>query len=261
MSDKEEAGALSEREEQVLLHATRGFTDKEIARELGISTATVLTYWMRIRTKLGGSNRAELVASAVRKDAEGEIENRQTENQLLLGEILRRMEAEESLRQSEERYRTLFNGGSDWILVFNLDEGRMPTRFIEVNDVACQKLGYTREELMTMSVHDLVDAPPKDVTKHIRELSKKKKLISETLHVTKDGMRVPTEVSETLFSLGGKPTIQAVCRDLTARKEVEHALRDAYEAMERRVKTRTRELEEELEERSRLDKRSGAELG
>lgn len=248
MNNRDESLGLSEREEQVLLHATSGLTDKEIARKLGISTATVLTYWTRIRNKLGGSNRAELVASAVRKDSEGEITARQTENQHLLGEILRRMQAEEQLRESEERYRTLFNGGSDWILVYHLDESRRPTRFVEVNDVACEKLGYSREELVQMSIGDLVDKAAPEVSKHVRELNKKKRLMTEWVHVTKNGMRIPVEVSDTLFSLGGKPTVQAVCRDLTARKEAEHALRDVREAMERRIKTRTRELEEELEE-------------
>jgi PAS domain S-box-containing protein len=247
LSGKEESGALSEREEQVLLYATRGLTDKEIARKLGISTATVLTYWMRIRNKLGGSNRAELVASAVRKDAQGEITAKQTENQLLLGEILRRMQAEEAVRENEERYRTLFNGGSDWIVVYHLDENNRPGKFIEVNDIACERLGYTREELLEMSVYDLVDRTLVSPQAELDSLIEQKRIITESVHVTKDSMRLPTEVSATLFEMGGKPTVQAVCRDLTARKEAEHALKDAYEAMERRVKTRTSELEEMIQ--------------
>jgi len=53
---------LSERELQLLVHATRGLTDQAIANELGISLATIATYWGRIRIKLGPLNRTELVA-------------------------------------------------------------------------------------------------------------------------------------------------------------------------------------------------------
>jgi PAS domain S-box-containing protein len=243
-----EPTALSEREEQVLLYATQGFTDKEIARKLGISTATVLTYWMRIRNKLGGSNRAELVASAVRRDAEGEIQLKQTENQLLLGEILRRMQAEDAVRENEERYRTLFNGGSDLILVYQLDENRRPAKFVEANDIACERLGYTREELLQMTIFDLLDkAKAKPLAE---EILTQKRVLFECLMCSKEQMWVPAEISASLFSMGGKPTVQCICRDLTARKEAEHALKDAYEAMERRVRTRTSELEEQVAERS-----------
>lgn len=246
--------ALSEREEQVLLYATRGLTDKEIARKLGISTATVLTYWMRIRNKLGGSNRAELVASAVRMEAEGEIQLKQTENTQLLSEILRRMQAEDTLRENEEKYRLLFNGGIDWILVYHLLEGNRPGKFIEVNDVACQVLGYDRDELLQMTILDITD--PKlagDPYENFKKLMKEQRMLMESVHCTKDGRPVPTEMSSTLFTFRGKPTVQSVCRDLTARREAEHALKDAYESMERRVKTRTSELEEQIEERRQME--------
>lgn len=250
---EQESNALSEREEQVLLHATTGLTDKEIARKLGISTATVLTYWMRIRNKLGGSNRAELVASAVRRDAEGEIQNKQTENTYLLTEILRRMQAEEALRESEERFRTLFNGGSDWILVYRLDEKRRPGKFIEVNDVAVERLGYSREELLERTICDLMRPDQIETAPIGAELLKSKRALFESLHCAKDGSCFPTEVSASVFTLGGKPTVQLVCRDLTARKEAEHAVKDAYEAMERRIKVRTSELEEQVTERRQAE--------
>lgn len=238
--------ALSAREEQVLLLATQGLTDKEIANKLGISTATVLTYWMRIRSKVGGSNRAELVAHSVRKDAQDEIQLKQTENTQLLSEILRRMHAEEAVRQSEEKYRTLFNGLSDWILVYHLDGKNKPGKFIEVNDRALEQLGYTREEMLGMTILDLVHEAAFDAL--LQELPAKERLIFECLQCSKAEMWIPTEVSANLFSLGGKPTVQCICRDLSGRKEVEHALRDAQEAMDRRVRARTSELEEQITE-------------
>ncbi len=53
---------LSPRERQILAHASKGLTDKEIAVKLGVSLTTVRTYWERLRQKTGATNRASAVA-------------------------------------------------------------------------------------------------------------------------------------------------------------------------------------------------------
>ncbi len=60
---------LSEREQQLLALAADGLTDTAIGHRLGISEATVSTYWGRIRAKLGPFSRTELVANAIRHEA------------------------------------------------------------------------------------------------------------------------------------------------------------------------------------------------
>ena len=59
--------AVSERESQVLNFAAEGKTDESIASAMGISVATVRGYWLRIRTKLGGSSRSELVGQWIKQ--------------------------------------------------------------------------------------------------------------------------------------------------------------------------------------------------
>lgn len=54
---------LSKRESQIVTLASEGFTDKEIARNLGIAMGSVRTYWERMRQKTGAKNRAELLAA------------------------------------------------------------------------------------------------------------------------------------------------------------------------------------------------------
>src|SRR5512135_589911 len=82
--------ALSQRERQILVYAAAGLTDQAIANKLGISRATVTTYWGRIRTKFGPFGRTELVANYVQEKA-----NRNTE-QLTASESLFRSIAENS---------------------------------------------------------------------------------------------------------------------------------------------------------------------
>lgn len=62
---------LSPRELSVIELAVRGFTDEMIARELGIESGTVNSYWVRIRGKLGNFSRTELAARFVQTSADG----------------------------------------------------------------------------------------------------------------------------------------------------------------------------------------------
>lgn len=85
---------LPGRESQVLELAARGFTDKHIALELGISQETVGTYWRRILLRFGAASRTEVVARMAEQEAQARIESAEAQNQALLNEIHARTEAQ-----------------------------------------------------------------------------------------------------------------------------------------------------------------------
>lgn len=60
--------SLSTRAREILILAGEGFADKEIAKKLGLSAATVKSYWVRIRHRTGGTNRTEAVVAALRME-------------------------------------------------------------------------------------------------------------------------------------------------------------------------------------------------
>jgi PAS domain S-box-containing protein len=97
MSDEQEQ-TRPNREAQVLSFAAEGMTDKQIAAELGISLATVDTYWRRIRTKYNSTSRTEAVAKALNLRSAGTITLAHQENDRLILEMQRHVEFEQELQ-------------------------------------------------------------------------------------------------------------------------------------------------------------------
>jgi two-component system cell cycle sensor histidine kinase/response regulator CckA len=141
-------------------------------------------------------------------------------------------QSEEALRRSEERYRLLFNNVSDAIFVHKVSPDITdPDRFriIEVNDIACQYLGYTRKELLQMNISEL-DAPEtlENIPQILNTLFKEGRATWEGIHIHKDGHRIPVEISSIqLFKLHGKPMVLSSVRDITMRKRLEEQLLQA----------------------------------
>jgi len=128
--------------------------------------------------------------------------------------------AREALLVKSERLKTLFNAIDDAIFVHPLEkEGFAP--FVEVNDIACKRYGYTYEEFTNMSAPDITVKP--DVEGHAQqkqrsELLKSKHQVFQTYHVKKSGEKFPVEISSNIFHQHEKPYILAVVRDITQRK-------------------------------------------
>ena len=141
----------------------------------------------------------------------------------------REREQEESadrVRDSEKRFRQLFNCGSDAIFVAELLSDGRQGKLIEVNDIACERLGYTREELLQMSPDD-VDAPDHgraNDPEFLRKLKENWQATIERVHVTKDGRYIPVEINVHLFTLAGKDAILGVARDISERKQAAAAI-------------------------------------
>jgi PAS domain S-box-containing protein len=137
-------------------------------------------------------------------------------------------EMEKALRESENRFRMLFNSGTDAILVHEIKEGR-PLNFVEANDIACKRLGYSREELFRMTAADIEDVKGNEEIQKIKEtLLKQKHILYEMYYVTKYGQKIPMEINSHLIDLSGKPAVLSIARDITERKQLEAQLRQAH---------------------------------
>ena len=128
-----------------------------------------------------------------------------------------RYEAELALRQTEQRFRTLFDFANDAIFIHDVGG-----KFVEVNKTACERLGYSRDELLTMSPSD-IDAPGSASlqSEHERALEGYGSAFFETGHVRRDGTVVPVELSSTIIELGGRRAVLSIARDISDRRHAE----------------------------------------
>ena len=146
--------------------------------------------------------------------------------------ISQRERMEEALRESEERYRLLFNSGSDAVFVHQPTINGKPGKFIEVNDIACKRYGYSRVELLNLEPINL-SAPEEasNVSVRVEKLHVERRILFETVHVTKSKSRIPVEISSHLFHFKEQPTILSIVRDISDRKQMEEALRERGETL------------------------------
>jgi PAS domain S-box-containing protein len=142
-------------------------------------------------------------------------------------DITERKRMEEKLKESEEKYREVFNNANDAMFLHKLKD-RKPGNFLEVNDVACQILGYSREELKQLSPKD-IDSPETiaRIPQIVQKLFKDSKTTFEAVQFTKDGEKLPVEINAHLFTLKGEEYILSIARDIRERKNAEEALKNS----------------------------------
>jgi len=134
-------------------------------------------------------------------------------------DITERKQAEEALRLTQ----FAVDRAAD--LAFWIDR---EARFAYVNDAACERLGYTRGELLSMTVADVDPNYQKESwPQHWEELRQTGQLRFETVHRTKSGERYPVEVVANYATFEGKEYNFAFARDISEQKRAELALRDS----------------------------------
>ncbi|HOU15471.1 MAG TPA: PAS domain S-box protein [Anaerolineae bacterium] len=143
----------------------------------------------------------------------------------------RRDAALASLRESEERYRQLFEAESDAIFLIDNASGQI----LEANDAAVALYGYSRAELLIKRNTDL-SAEPEDtrkVTQTTPVVTEQVIIIPLRFHRKCDGTVFPVEITGRFFNWKGRPVHIAAIRDITARQQTEMALHQKTEELDR----------------------------
>ncbi|MFC6837252.1 PAS domain S-box protein [Halomarina ordinaria] len=144
-------------------------------------------------------------------------------------DISERTERERELREAKERFETVFEYANDAILIFDPERNR----YEQCNPQACDLLGYTREELLSL--------PPADI--HLTEWDLFEEFIVTVVRdgsgwtdqlccFTVDDEVLPTEISASRIEIDDRPHVLALVRDVSERRKAEQEIRQRSAAME-----------------------------
>src|SRR5919202_1560168 len=141
-------------------------------------------------------------------------------------DITERKRAEEALKQSELLYHTLIEQATENIFLVDTETRRI----MESNPAFQRTLGYTEEELRTITLYDIVAAERKSIDRNIRRVQGKDPFVGERKYRRKDGSLVDVEVSASIILRNGRETMCVVAHDVTERKKNEETQRFLAEA-------------------------------
>ncbi|MGD0340943.1 MAG: PAS domain S-box protein [Bacteroidales bacterium] len=148
---------------------------------------------------------------------------------LILKEERKRKALEKVLRESEKRFRIMFELSPVGIIL--IDENGI---IIEVNSSYCNIIGYSRQEILSKNIR-LFSSPREEgeIEKNIAEILSGKTLIHEVTDIRKDGTHCEIALYETMIMLpDGKPGILSVSNDITEKKRSEEKMMTLSRALE-----------------------------
>jgi len=155
-----------------------------------------------------------------------------------LAGIIARRQTEEALQRSEKNLMEIFNNSRDAVYLHDLDG-----TIIEVNPAACERLGYSREELLGRSITDFISSEHVSLfPEWSKKLQEAGQAIFEFDAVNRTENVIPVEVNAAVIEYEGEKVVLSTARDITERKRAEKTLNDVNELLEKRVRERTSEL-------------------
>jgi PAS domain S-box-containing protein len=172
-------------------------------------------------------------------------------------DITERRKAEKALKESEEKYRYLFNNNPAAIIIWDIETFKV----LEVNEVAMEQYGYTRAEFLNLT---LLDYRPIEDRPTVEKLAQEqlKANIAKTRrtwrHIKKSGEIMYMDVTSHRIEYGGRGAVLSLAKDITEQVIVENQLKETFEDL-KRLNTHLQTIREE--ERATIAREIHDELG
>jgi PAS domain S-box-containing protein len=149
----------------------------------------------------------------------------------IIGNAFERQNNERILANSEEKYRELFDNGNRCIFVNKFMENTLIGDFIEINKLACDKLGYSKDEFKELSFFNLLENKELYLEKLSKALKEENYIIEADIK-RKDNTIIPFEIQIHVFSLQDEKVILTVANDISKGKEANKKIKQLSLAIE-----------------------------
>jgi diguanylate cyclase (GGDEF)-like protein/PAS domain S-box-containing protein len=146
-----------------------------------------------------------------------------------LGRMIEHIQAEDALRESEQRYKALSEGAAEGILVADIET----RQFVYANPALCKMLGYSPEELEQMGVQSIhpKEALPHVISEFEAQARGKKVLAPNIPCLRKDGTMIYADIKTAQVTIDGRGCNVGFFTDITDRKQMEEALSESEEKL------------------------------
>ena len=172
-----------------------------------------------VRTPVSGELRHRLVSGAPVRDGDGAIIG----SVCVVRDVTDSKRAEQALRESEERFRVMFEGHRAVMLLIEPDSGYI----LDANAAAVRFYGYSRERLRAMHIEQINQLSPEEVAAERHLAAESDKDVFTFPHRLASGEVRTVEVYSTPVTIQGRPTLFSIIHDVTERKRAEEALRES----------------------------------
>jgi len=158
-------------------------------------------------------------------------------------DITEKKRAEEQLRESEKKFRKLFENAPYPMWAYDLTS----LKFLEVNETAVKTYGYTKQEFLAMHITDI--RPEEEVAKLLEDVKERKKDVESSYgwkHRLRNGNLIYVEITSHLLNYNGHEAVLVVSKDITERKLAEEQIKNLNAELQTNIvqlETTNKELE------------------
>ncbi|WP_416827975.1 diguanylate cyclase domain-containing protein [Ectobacillus polymachus] len=131
-----------------------------------------------------------------------------------------RVKAEQQLCESEQTFRMFFDQAADSFFLIDCER-----KLVDVNTTVCELLGYTREELLSLTLEDVSSLSSEQIVQCYQLCNVNRSINMEHLLICKDQSHFPVDTNICLFQIGNKQMYTASCRDIRDKKKSEERIR------------------------------------
>ncbi len=137
----------------------------------------------------------------------------------IVSDITARRELAEKLEQEKQKFSSVLNSTSNIVIILDRNG-----KFLEINEVACNTLGYSREEILKLTPANIDTKYGNQFSRLVKKIYQERKVAFETTYLKKDGASIPVKVEAHVMDYEGKTAVLIVAGDIREQKLIKRDL-------------------------------------